>query len=58
MGIIDYGYFRNNATKFKQIIIRNWNPIPKEIKLKLLQNMVQNYGINCTMNIFGPFPSY
>ena len=58
MPVIDYGYFRNNNPKFKQIVIRNWNPVGKELKINIKDNLVKRFGFNCSVNIFGPFPNY
>lgn len=27
LGLVDFGYFRNSGVKFRQIVIRNWNPV-------------------------------
>lgn len=58
MPVIDYGYFRNNQPKFKQIVIRNWNPVAKELQIKVKDNLIRKFGLNCSVNIFGPFPNY
>ena len=55
---IDYGYFRGNSTRFKQLVVRNWNPIGKELQIRMPQNLSSAYGMNFTINIFGPFPTY
>lgn len=58
IGTIDYGYFRGNSTRFKQLVIRNWNPVQKELKFQIPEDTKETYGMNCTLNIFGPFPNY
>ena len=56
---IDYGYFWNNASKFKQLTIRNWNPVDKEIKIRFIEdNSAQKFGMNFTFNLLGPYPEY
>ena len=55
---IDYGYFRGNSTRFKQVVIRNWNPNGKELEIRMPENTAMKYGMNCTLSIFGPFPNY
>lgn len=55
---MDYGYFRNNVTKSKLLTIRNWDPLEKEIKIKLGEESVEKFKMNCSYELLGPFPYY
>jgi hypothetical protein len=58
MSSIDFGYFRNHQTRSKQLVIRNWNPVPKDLKLTVNANLIDEFGMNCTIRLYGPFPNY
>ena len=38
--VFDYGYFRDSSPRFKQLIIRNWNPVAKEITIGVPENAI------------------
>jgi len=55
---LDYGYFKDKKIKSKQIVLRNWNPESKNIKLGIGEKNIEKYGINATLRVYGPLPNY
>lgn len=55
---LDYGYFKDSNSKSKQLVIRNWNPESKNVQLTLPADAIAMYGINATMKLYSPLPTY
>jgi hypothetical protein len=51
---LDFGYFRDAAPKSKQLVVRNWNPEPKVVRLALAHHHALTAGYNVTLRVYRP----